>query len=248
MKNDNYIVIQGWMRNELGLKGNELLTYALIYGFCQDEEDEFTGSISYISGWLGTSKQTVHTILKTLVEKNLLQKNELYSNGIKFCKYKTLPVVKKIDQGVVKKFDGGSEKTLPNNIDNNTISNNIVLRGNKADVCKDIVYDYNMICSRLAKVERLTESRKRHIRARLGEHSREDLTIAFHKLNASDFACGNNDRGWEADFDWLMKNEENITKVLEGKYDNKISPIEKSFARALNNIRSGENGNGSYFD
>lgn len=116
------------------------------------------------------------------------------------------------------------------------------------NICSDIIADYNMICSRLAKVERLTESRKKHIRARLGEHSREDLTIAFHKLNESDFACGNNDRGWEADFDWLMKNEENITKVLEGKYDNRMNPIEKSFARALDNIRSGVNDNGSYFD
>ena len=25
MNNDNYIVIQGWMRNELNLKGNELM-------------------------------------------------------------------------------------------------------------------------------------------------------------------------------------------------------------------------------
>ena len=48
MKNENYIVIQGWMRNELNLKGNELIVYALIYGFSQDEESEFTGSVAYI--------------------------------------------------------------------------------------------------------------------------------------------------------------------------------------------------------
>lgn len=248
MRNENYITIQGWMRNVLNLKGNELMVYALIYGFSQDGETEFVGSAGYIAEWIGATKRTVFNTLDALVSKKLLEKTEKYNNGVKTCMYKISPVMKIFHGGDEKFSLGGSEKTSPNNLDNNTISNNTVLRGNKADVYKDIVYDYNMICSRLAKVERLTDSRKKHIKARLGEHSREDLTIAFHKLNESDFACGNNDRGWEADFDWLMKNEENITKVLEGKYDNKISPIEKSFARALNNIRSGVNDNGSYFD
>lgn len=33
VKNENYLVIQGWMITELKLKGNELLIYAIIYGF-----------------------------------------------------------------------------------------------------------------------------------------------------------------------------------------------------------------------
>ena len=42
-----YIVIQDWMISDLQLKGNELLTYALIYGFSQDGESEFKGSLKY---------------------------------------------------------------------------------------------------------------------------------------------------------------------------------------------------------
>lgn len=287
MKNDNYIVIQGWMRNELGLKGNELLTYALIYGFCQDEKDEFTGSISYISGWLGTSKQTVHTILKTLVEKNLLQKNELYSNGIKFCKYKTLPVVKKFDQGVVKKFDGGSEKTLPNNIDNNTISNNIVLRGNNGKcICQNckmevsdlqngivesdkpipytitdtetyteniysqIVKAYNEICISLPKCIKLTDKRKKKMEARLKDNSYDDIITAFTKAEQSDFLSGRNGKWQACNFEWFFEKPDTILNVLEGKYDQKkaYNSVELKFEKALDNIRSGENGNGSYFD
>ena len=71
MQNEQFITIQGWMRNELELKGNELLVYALIYGFSQDEESEFTGSIGYIADWTGATKQTVHNTLKSL-QKNLL--------------------------------------------------------------------------------------------------------------------------------------------------------------------------------
>ena len=48
IRNENYIVITGWMINELALKPNELLVYALIHGFCQDGKSAFIGGIKYI--------------------------------------------------------------------------------------------------------------------------------------------------------------------------------------------------------
>ena len=117
MKNENYLTIQGWMRNDLNLKGNELMVYALIYGFSQDKESCFTGSVGYIAEWIGSTKQTVHNILRSLLDKNMIDKQESYHNGIKFCSYKAiLPPVKKFDSAV-KNFDRGSQKILPNNID-----------------------------------------------------------------------------------------------------------------------------------
>lgn len=208
-----------------------------------DGENGCYASNQYLSEFCQCSATKVSTAISKLQEYGYIEQVDFDGRHrkIKSC-------LTKIERQPYEICKADIQNLKANNIDNNKDNKNLIIRGNKADVCKDIVYDYNMICSRLAKVERLTDSRKKHIRARLGEHSREDLTIAFHKLNESDFACGNNDRGWEADFDWLMKNEENITKVLEGKYDNRMSPIEKSFARALDNIRSGVNDNGSYFD
>ena len=43
IKNENYVVIQGWMVNELNLKGNDLMVYAIIYGFTQ-----ITGQLFHI--------------------------------------------------------------------------------------------------------------------------------------------------------------------------------------------------------
>jgi hypothetical protein len=40
------------------------------------------------------------------------------------------------------------------------------------------------------------------------------------KVEASRFLCGENDRGWCADIDWLTK-PKNFEKVLSGKYDNR---------------------------
>lgn len=119
MKNEHYITIMGFMRNELNLKGNELMVFALIYGFSQDDESQFTGSISYIAEWIGATKQTVHNVLKSLSDKGLINKTESYRNGIKFCSYKSvLPVVKNFDGGWSKNLTGGGQKIRPNNIDN----------------------------------------------------------------------------------------------------------------------------------
>ena len=52
VKENTYINIQAFMRNDLNLKGNELLVYAIIYGFSQDEETKFTGSSTYIADWI----------------------------------------------------------------------------------------------------------------------------------------------------------------------------------------------------
>ena len=37
------------MITELELKGNELLVYAIINGFSQSEDQEFSGSLSYLA-------------------------------------------------------------------------------------------------------------------------------------------------------------------------------------------------------
>ena len=74
---NNYINIQGWMVERLNLKGNELLLYALIFGFCQDGNSRFTGSLKYMCHWTGLSEQGVRNTLKSLVEKNLLNRYEI---------------------------------------------------------------------------------------------------------------------------------------------------------------------------
>lgn len=74
VKDNNFIAIQGWMRTKLNLKGNELLIYALIYGFSQDGNSRFKGSRKYIADWCGCSLDTVDRSLGSLVNKGLLAK------------------------------------------------------------------------------------------------------------------------------------------------------------------------------
>lgn len=146
---NNYITIQGWMCTDLKLSGNELLIYALIYGFSQDGVSEFRGSRSYICKWFNISLPTVDKALNSLVEKNLITKREEIVNNVKYNCYKViLQGSKESLPGVVKNLYRGSKDSLPNNTNNNynynnthnTIINNSITRTRTAgDSSKKLV-------------------------------------------------------------------------------------------------------------
>ena len=123
---DNYILIQGFMVTELGLKGNELLVYACIYGFSQAENQTFNGGLQYLADWTNSTKQGVIKCLKSLVEKGLIEKKETVIQGVKFCEYyvtKFNGVLNKVEYPIKQSLTGGINQSLPNNKDINNISN-----------------------------------------------------------------------------------------------------------------------------
>lgn len=121
VKNENYITIQGFMVNELNLKGNELLIYAVIYGFSQTENQNFTGNLQYLADWTNSTKQGVIKCLKSLQEKGLIEKTEKYLNNVKFCEYKSLIVLNKVEQGIKQSLTPPIKQSLTNNIYTNNI-------------------------------------------------------------------------------------------------------------------------------
>ena len=135
VKDGNFITIQSFMVKDLKLKGNELLTYAIIYGFSQNGESKFTGSLQYIADWTNSTKQGVIKNLKSLVEKGLIVKTDIYDNGVKFVKYHATeftPIEQSLT-GYATEFNGGMQQSLtppiqqslPNNISLNNKENNI---------------------------------------------------------------------------------------------------------------------------
>lgn len=124
----NYISVQGFMVRDLQLKGNELLVYAIIYGFSQAENQVFNGSLQYLSDWTNSTKRSVMTCLKSLVEKGYIGKNEKIINGVKFCEYYATNfagVVKNLPYPMEKSYVGGVENSSPNNIGFNNLKDNI---------------------------------------------------------------------------------------------------------------------------
>lgn len=77
MKNDEYLQIQGWMINELHLKGNDLLVYALIHRYSQDSTHRFYGSLQYIADWTNSTVSGVQNNLKNLLNAGLICKEKV---------------------------------------------------------------------------------------------------------------------------------------------------------------------------
>lgn len=164
VKNKSYVNIQGWMVAELGLSGNELLVYAIIYGFSQDGEGEFTGSLRYLMDWTGSSKNTVMRALVSLEEKGLISKQKITTNGVALCKYKAISEL----NGGFQNGTGGGAKIEPNNKDNNLVITplNPPTGGHLDDIAEIITYLNEKTGS---KFRSSMESTRRHIRARLKE-------------------------------------------------------------------------------
>ncbi len=106
---NTYYTVQGWMREALGLKDKELTVYAIIYGFSQDGNSEYSGSARYLAEWIGCSRSTIMVVLKSLVEKGLLRKRDVYQNGVGFCTYTAVTTLPEIGQGVRNSDRGVSE-------------------------------------------------------------------------------------------------------------------------------------------
>ena len=79
---------------------------------------------------------------------------------------------------------------------------------------------YNDTCVSFPRLTTMSENRKKAIKARLKTYSVEDFRTMFEKAEASDFLKGKNSHNWSATFDWMIK-DANMTKILEGNYDNK---------------------------
>lgn len=121
MRDDNYIHIPGWAINHLHLKGNDLMVYSIVFGFSQDGESEYTGSIQYLCDCLNVSKPTIINSLKSLVDQGYLMKRAENVNGVIFNRYKiSLRVVKNLYWGSKESLLGGSKESLHNNINTNT--------------------------------------------------------------------------------------------------------------------------------
>lgn len=119
VRRENYICLHGWMLADLGLKGNELIIYACIYGFSQAESQVFSGSLQYLADWTNSTKQGVMKCLKSLVEKGYIVKTDKIINGVKFCEYHATElhgVLNKVAQGMQQSCMGGIEQSLPNTI------------------------------------------------------------------------------------------------------------------------------------
>ena len=155
IKDGSYINIQSFMVTELELKGNELLVYAIIYGFSQTNGTYFSGSTQYLADWTNSTRQGIMKNLKSLIDKGLIEK---VGENQQVNYYKALRPVNKVNQSTeltrkqslqgakqslqeeVTEFTGTCKQSLHSNIDN-ILDNNINKTTTKLDNLNKIDQD-----------------------------------------------------------------------------------------------------------
>ena len=125
-----------------------------------------------------------------------------------------------------RRLNGRSTDVQPTN-NQEPITNNQDISSSNEDVSAEplitvdeVVRAWNDLASDrdLPKVVKITPSRRKQIQARIREYSADDWSTAMSAIYRSKFLCGENDRGWKADFDFLLQ-PKSFVKLIEGAYD-----------------------------
>ncbi|SIO26020.1 hypothetical protein [Halodesulfovibrio marinisediminis] len=117
------------------------------------------------------------------------------------------------------KPDGGNRAAGKENVIG--IKNNAQAEGRVPCPYEKIQQAYNRICIRLPRCREVTPQRKVILKS-LWSSGLERKNLAwwesyFCMVHESTFLAGENDRGWTANFDWVVK-PANVIKVEEGNY------------------------------
>jgi uncharacterized protein YdaU (DUF1376 family) len=101
---------------------------------------------------------------------------------------------------------------------------------------------YNVVAEKcsLPRVQRMTPARSEALDRRLTECGGMDgWAAALEKLAGSTFLHGHNDRGWRADFDFMLQSK-SFTRLMEGAYDRQYTQHRNGFIQAAAELAEGE--------
>ena len=179
------------------------------------------------------------TIRKTRTFLNLLKKDSMIdidgcrkTTRIRVCNYDSYQEQRQAnDTQTTSKRQANDKQTTTNKNDDNNINiythENVEQSSTSESVKneKGIEINYQGLIDMfnkefeglLPKVVKLTNSRKKAIKNRIAENSKEDVIKVFNNVKSSDFLLGK-EKDWACNFDWIF-NSSNFVKILEGNYN-----------------------------
>lgn len=132
-KNETYFIVHNWMV-EIGLSGNELNVFALIYSFSKDGDFKVM-SRSYIASRVGITETGTKKIIDSLVRNGYIEREKDFVGNIMVMKYRAYPKTKlprnKVTPYPVTKLPPTPKQNYPNNKDNN----NIIINSSTTNAC-----------------------------------------------------------------------------------------------------------------
>lgn len=211
-----YAVIEAEVRYAQSINADEKLMYGEIVAL-SNKNGYCNASNRYFSELYGVSIKTISTRINNLKKADFIKIELVYFENTKRVKERRLYLWKKSSIGYGKNLlDPIEEIVKDNNTSNNNTSNNIY--------SQNFLEIYNKNCSKLSKIQKLTEKRKKSITSFLKEFTESQFEEICKIANKSDFLIGKNDRKWKADFDFLLRPDKAL-KILEGSYNFKTDKL-----------------------
>ena len=118
------------------------------------------------------------------------------------------------------------EKSEANVNDNVNVNDNANDNVNEVIRYQQIADMYNDTCVSFPHLTKLSDRRRKAIKARFkAGYTLDDFRRLFELAESSEFLKGGNGRNWSATFDWLIQ-DGNMAKVLDGNYTSR-EPTQK---------------------
>lgn len=209
--------------------------YAYLASFCGDKDECFP-SVDLILREMGFSRETFYKHINALVAAGVVKKRQLSQKGrfgrtvyeitheVKILDLSDTNLSTTVEQKSSLSLTNSSTtvESTPGNPTTNNNSININNINNNRDIIdyQQIADMYNNTCVSFPRLTKLSDKRKKAIKARLRIYTLEDFQKLFKMAEGSNFLKGQNNRNWSATFDWLIA-DGNMAKVLDGNYADK---------------------------
>lgn len=193
--------------------------YAYLSAFC-GASDECYPSVETIIKEMGMGRDTFYRHINALVSAGVVEKRQSVNDGGKFGR-----TVYRLTHEVVISdypFTQNEDAVLSTTENKETKNNNITINNIKNNIDYQLIADmYNATCISFPKLTKLSDKRKKTIRARVNQgYTVKDFKRLFELAEGSSFLKGGNDRSWMASFDWLIA-DANMAKTLDGNYSDR---------------------------
>lgn len=186
--------------------------YEALLLLCDQKTGVWTGGRKRLSGVVNLSESATYRSLQLLRKKEMIlveNVNNRYSK-ISICKmgdYRTISDNKSHN-------DRTTTEQRPNTI--TRIKNKELRKVYKSNDLVEMQNIYDLFIQLFEKnpnTYKLTDKRKLKIKARLKDAGPEMLRKAIENTSKSEFHRGDNDRGWAADLDYIIRSYENTEKL-----------------------------------
>lgn len=220
-----FVLPSGYICEDMGWDNklvSELVSELVSKGFI--DRDENTRLTRIKSWWEHNSIENLNVAKSAVKTLAMLPKCEILNDVIQELKQTGNKFINELSNSFGNEFPNPEREPKPEPEPELEME-----KGNGPHPFQIAFEEWNILATELGlqTAAKLTTPRKSKLKARLNDcGGLEGWHTALGKIRASPFLLGQNDRGWKADFDFVLQ-EKSFTKLMEGSYD-AIGPNNKS--------------------